>query len=207
MARRHTLPPSPSGAAQAADRRPRFWRWLWRSSALAALIGAAWLCSRPFTPAFRSDAALGEGFWHYSNGRYEQAVQAFGEALTQDPLNAAAHLNRGDAYAALGQWEAALADYDAVIALYPEYPWAYASRGEAYLVLGRAGQALADFDTVIALKPDYALAYYDRASTYDLLGDAARTSADYARFLELYDLPDARADYARERLQELASAR
>ncbi|GAB4482210.1 MAG: hypothetical protein Kow00124_30890 [Anaerolineae bacterium] len=200
----------PSGTLDDTQRRPvsrsqrsRFWRVLTIGTLALLLVGAGWLFSRPLTRPYRSDAALGRGFWHYNQGRYGQAINAFDEAIRINPQNAAAYYNRGQAQYDLGNYEAALADFSAVIALHPDYPWVYEERGQTYLALERYEEALADFDHMIALKPQYALAYFYRAQAHDTLGDVAQARADYARFLELYGLDDVRVRLARARLEAL----
>ncbi len=185
--------------------RSRFWRVLALGTLALLLVGAGWLFSRPLTRPYRSDAALGRGFWHYSQGRYGQAINAFDEAIRINPQNAAAYYNRGQAQYDLGNYQAALDDFSTVIALYPDYPWVYEERGQTYLALERHEEALADFDHMIALKPQYALAYFYRAQAHDMLGDVEAARADYTRFLELYGLVDVRVRLARARLEVLGA--
>lgn len=95
-------------------------------------------------------------------GRYEEAIAEFDEAIRLDPTLAPAYSNRGGAYSNLGQYQRAIEDYDEAIRLDPQHAPAYSDRGDAYTKLGRHEQSIEDFDEAILLDPQLAIAYADR---------------------------------------------
>jgi tetratricopeptide (TPR) repeat protein len=74
------------------------------------------------------------------------------------PADAAAHFNRGNAYAAVGAYEHAIHDFDQAIDLAPDQSLPYFSRGLAYYRTGKCQLAIGDFDQAIKLKRDFAQA-------------------------------------------------
>jgi lipoprotein NlpI len=92
---------------------------------------------------------------------------------------AAAHYNRGNAYAAKGDQAAAIADYDEAIRLESRNAPALNNRGTARSEKGETEAALADFSAALKLNPRFASAYFNRANAYAAKGEADRAIADY----------------------------
>jgi tetratricopeptide (TPR) repeat protein len=67
------------------------------------------------------------------------------------PDDAAACLQRGNAYFKAGEWDKAIAEYDKAIQLQPDLAEAYYNRGIAYLSEGDSGSAIADLKKCIEL--------------------------------------------------------
>ncbi len=190
------------GKAAAPPLKDRLWRWAGLAFLLGGAAAALWLFTRPMTPSYQADMWLGRGFWHYQNGRYKQAVEAFDEALAIDPAHAAAYYNRAHAYADLGQYAEALTDYGHVIDLYPGFAEVYAERGQLYWEIGEYPAALADLNTALDLRPYDVRALFWRARTHDSMGDESAARADFEAFLQSYDIDDEQAGYARRYLGE-----
>jgi len=96
-------------------------------------------------------------------GDYEQALEAFSQALKGDPNNARLHYLRGVTYTWLEDYDKALIDLNRAIKLTPKYTEAYYKRGMAHLNLGNYGLAGKDFDQALKLDADYADAYVGRS--------------------------------------------
>jgi lipoprotein NlpI len=92
---------------------------------------------------------------------------------------AAAHYNRGNAYAAKGDQAAAMSDYDEAIRLEPKNALALNNRGTAHSDKGESDAAIADFSAAIKLNARFASAYFNRANAYAAKGEADRAIADY----------------------------
>ena len=105
-------------------------------------------------------------------GRLEEAIKGYDEAIRLDPQDADSYHKRGFAYFNLGQYERAIEDYDEAIRLNSQYTDAYIARGNAYANLGQPQRAIDDFDEAIRLDPQHALAYYNRGNAYTNLGPA-----------------------------------
>ncbi len=98
-----------------------------------------------------SGAALQE------EGRYEEAIRAYDEAIRLDSQFAVAYGGRGLAYDSLGQHQRAIQDLDEAIRLDPQLAMAYNNRGLAYDNLGQHQRAIQDLDEAIRLDPQLAL--------------------------------------------------
>ena len=99
-------------------------------------------------------------------GKLQEAVQAFDEAIQLNPDSAEAYSNRGNALKELGQlenaaasYENAIASYDIAIQLKPDFAEAYYNRGNGLKDLGRLDEAVESYGKAIQLKPDFAGAY------------------------------------------------
>jgi tetratricopeptide (TPR) repeat protein len=95
-------------------------------------------------------------------GRSNEALEAFRQAETLDPLNARFAANLAGALAKLERWEEAAAAYERAAALAPAAP-TYMKLGSAYRRLGDARRALAAFEKAREL---------DREGSGPLLGIA-----------------------------------
>ena len=130
------------------------------------------------------------GYLLSGQGKHEEAISAYDEALRLQPDHAVFYNNRGNAKSNLGQHEAALGDYNEALRLKPDFAEAYNNRGNVKSILRRHEAAIVDFDEALRLKPDYAEAYNNRGSTKGQLGqleaalsnfdDALRLKPDYA---------------------------
>ena len=104
---------------------------------------------------------LSEAEKHYNagvelqeQGRLEEAIGEYDEAIRLDPQLALAYLNRGAVYNEKNEFSKAIADCDKAIELAPNLFEAYYNRGLAYAELGEKAEATADFEKVIALSDD-----------------------------------------------------
>lgn len=120
------------------------------------------------------------GVIHAQQGRNEQALAEIDAALTLQPDDAEAHLNRANVLKVMGRADEALAGYARALELKPEWPQALNNRGTVLQTLGRHGEALAEYDRALASAPGYAEALNNRGS---VLQDLKRP----ADALECYD--------------------
>jgi Tfp pilus assembly protein PilF len=114
-----------------------------------------------------------------------RAIADHSAAIQQDPKNANAYYNRGNAYAENGDTDRAIADYTAAIRLNPTHANAYFNRGNGYSNKGETDRAMADYTAAIRLEPTYANAYYNRGNGYSNKGDTDRAIADYTEAIRL----------------------
>ena len=125
------------------------------------------------------------GYLLSQQGKLEDAIAAYDEAIRRKPGYAEAYRNRGNAKDDLGRYEAAIADFDEAIRRKPDYAEAYRNRGNAKSKLGQHEDAITDFDEAIRRKPHYAKAYFNRGNAKSKLGriDEARQDFEKARDL------------------------
>ena len=146
-----------------------------------------------------SKVRLGQAATHYnaglelhSQGRIEEAIAEYDQAIRLDSALGLAYLNRAGAYGQLGQHQRAIQDYDGAIRLDPEFVLAYLNRGSAYVTLGQFQRAIQDLDEAIRLDPMIAEAYASRGGAYGSLGQFQRAIRDLDEAIRL-NPSDARA--------------
>ena len=134
----------------------------------------------------------------FQSRNYDEAIQAYNQAIRLDHKSAAAYAGRALVYYCKGNMELAkpaakdttenqdylnaLSDYNLAIALNPAETSYRLGRVHVYMKLSRSQDALADLNTVVQDRPD-------DYSAYDL-------RADVYRELKLYDLALADLDRA-----------
>lgn len=126
---------------------------------------------------------LGNTYW--SKGLYDQASQAYNQAIGLDGTFGLAYLGRGNTYLKQGNYDQALADYNLIIQNRPDFAGTYNNRAVAYREMGQHDLALQDLNQAIGLNPDSAEAYYNRALTYRSMGQQAMAQQDLKRAIEL----------------------
>ena len=120
-----------------------------------------------------------------NEGRYEDAIAEFTEAIELDPAYALGYNNRGWAYSEKGQYDLAIADLSKAIELNPELAVAYSNRGSAYNNKGQLELAIADLNNAIKLDPELVAAYNNRGLVYSSKGQWEPAIADFTKAIEL----------------------
>ena len=92
---------------------------------------------------------------HLDQGKLDQAIADYTEAIRLKPDFLAAYLNRGTARRKKGENDQAIADYTKVIQLKADLFEAYTLRGICYGKKGRYEEAVADFTKALEKKPHY----------------------------------------------------
>ncbi|MGA2070269.1 MAG: tetratricopeptide repeat protein [Sedimentisphaerales bacterium] len=105
-----------------------------------------------------------------SMGRYQDAIEAYKQAIKINPYFADAFVGLGITYGKLDQWQNEVETYKQAIKLKPGYANAYYNLGIAYKDLGRLEDAMEAWKQAVKNKPDYAEAYNNLGVTYYQLG-------------------------------------
>ena len=155
---------------------------------LVALGGLTWRQSAIYTDLdtfWRAILAANPGSWraHYilgdnlsEQGRLDEAIAQYQEALEIQPDYAYAHNNLGNALRQKGQVSEALAHYRKALELQPNLAWANCNLGAIFLQQGQVDEAIAQFQRALQVgmpvfnKPMFAPA--GRAQIHYLLGCA-----------------------------------
>ena len=118
-------------------------------------------------------------------GKYQQAIERYSQALELDPQLPAAYNNRGNSFYHTDQIDLAIQDYEKALALDPRHADAYSNRGNAYKHRGNPVRAIQDFNRSLELDPRSAETYYNRGNAHTDLGDPARAVQDYSKAMKL----------------------
>ena len=145
----------------------------------------------------------GIGLAHMGQNHYEEAVDAFKEALAADgsiPGDVDYDINYyvGVCYYKLGKFEDAKMRFDSVLDLKPKAVDAYVERGTVLLAMGNKEEAKADFDKAVELSPkNYGLSI----DIYCILRDAGEEQEGDAFLQKAVESGDKKMpDYDRGRL-------
>jgi tetratricopeptide (TPR) repeat protein len=115
----------------------------------------------------------------------QEALALLNTYLAQNPKDAQALVERGDAYEALNRYTEAAADYTAALSINPDFAYAYASRCESRENLDEYKPALADCDRALELDPKLAYALRERAYVNLDLNDVAAANVDADKAVEV----------------------
>jgi tetratricopeptide (TPR) repeat protein len=125
-------------------------------------------------------------------GRTEEAIQQFQEAIRLKPGYADAHNSLGAALAKKGQIDEAIRQYQEAIRLRRDHAEAHNNLGVALEEKGRFDEAISQYQQAIRLKPDYAEAHYNLGAA---LGKKGQFDEAIRQFQEAIRLTPDYADY------------
>ena len=91
-------------------------------------------------------------------GKYRDAVAEYDQAISMNPTEVDAFVNRGFCWHRQGLNQQALADLTYALHIDPMHSEAFNTRGMALKELGRYDEAIDDFENTLALDPDHPLA-------------------------------------------------
>ncbi len=110
-----------------------------------AIVAALFLLGAAGTASAQNPKLyIDRGMENCQNGRYDQSIQDFNEALKLKANDPEIITLRGIAYYAKGQNDKAMADFDQAIKLNPQYGRAYYQRGMVYQNTEKFDKAVAD---------------------------------------------------------------
>ena len=92
-------------------------------------------------------------------GKLDEAIQAFTNAISIKPNFAEAYYNMGLGFKEQGKLDEAIEAYTNAISIKPDFAEAYYNMGNALLDQGKLDEAIEAFTNAISIKPDYAEAY------------------------------------------------
>ncbi len=154
---------------------------------------------RPFNP--RARMHLGNAL--LKEGRTEEAIESYRQALRLDPDYYTAHYNLGNVMAGRRKVEEAYAYFRRALEIKPEAVEAHNNLGVLLAQEGRTAEAIESFHTALRIDPDDTAAYFNLGVTYVRLGEGRKATEFFEKVIEL------KPDYApaREALRSLCSPR
>lgn len=102
----------------------------------------------------KSKALSLDGDKFYTRKKYNEAIEAYTQAIVLNPKDYSFFNNRGVAYHAKGEFENAIADYSKAVELNPKHFSSFNNRGAAYEDLGLMEQAIEDYQKATELDPE-----------------------------------------------------
>jgi tetratricopeptide (TPR) repeat protein len=157
-------------------------RYLISACALALLV---FLAATAWIGVTREFSDQSEGLHYEAKGEHDSAIASFSKAITAEPKNSDAYLDRAKSYVAKGDHDHAIADYTKAIEIEPSDAIVYRKRADAYRVKGALDNAITDYSKAIELDPKDALAYYLRGVTYNANKSDDRAIADFTKAIEI----------------------
>jgi protein O-mannosyl-transferase len=104
-------------------------------------------------------------------GKIEEALYHFNEAIHIKPDYATAYNNRGIVYGGLGQYQLAMQDFNQAIRLKSNYADAFNNKGLTYFKTGQYQLATEYYNQAIISNPYHANAYCNRSVVYFIQGN------------------------------------
>lgn len=118
-------------------------------------------------------------------GKLDQSVAHYLEAISIDPQFADAYCNLGNAYKDLGNWDEALSCYKTALSLEPQYVEALVCLGGLFKDSNRLAEAATTYRKALETRPDCAEALANLVHTNVLLCDWRDRDNDFARLAQL----------------------
>jgi tetratricopeptide (TPR) repeat protein len=127
-------------------------------------------------------------------GKIDEAITQYTDALRIKPDFAEAHLNLGTALAAQGRIDEAMAQYSEALRIKPDFPGAHINMGAALAGQGRIDEAIAQYFEALRIKPDFPEAHNNLGIALARQGRIDEAMAHYSEavrikpdFLEAYN--------------------
>lgn len=106
------------------------------------------------------------GLFYAKQGRLDEAIVQFKDALAIDPNYANAHSNLGRAYDEKGMLDEAISECNKTLAIDPKHAVAYNNLGTIFKKKGMLDEAISHHKKALNIKPNYAEAHYNLSVAY-----------------------------------------
>lgn len=134
-----------------------------------------------------SDAHNYLGVIYFRNGRVDQAIEAYKEALSNllylNPQDA--HLNLGVAYLSRKEYGKAATHLETAVSLVPDFAIAYNNLGEAYEGLRRNREARRAYEKALEFDPDYVDAHLNLGKLLYRSGERKKAAESFTEVVRL----------------------
>jgi protein O-GlcNAc transferase len=128
---------------------------------------------------------IDEGHALEAEGRLDEALQRYLDAIRLAPNPARSHLNHGNILLLKGDLKGALDAFGTAIKHNPEYAGAYYNIGNALLGDGQFDEAVANYRQALEIKPDYAEVHCSLGVALKELGQLDDAVASFRNALEI----------------------
>ena len=120
-----------------------------------------------------------------SQGRLDEAVASYRNALAINPNYAEAHNNLGIALKAQGKLDEAIASYQRAIAINQDYAEAHSNLGIALNADGKREEAVESFQRAVSINPSFVEGYLNLANALDAHEELDEAVASYRNALAI----------------------
>jgi len=120
-----------------------------------------------------------------AEGKKEEAITHYREAIKIDPDNDRAYYNFGVTLAAEGKKEEAIAHYREAIRINPDMYMAHANLGNALAAQGKYSEAIAHYLAVIKINPNNYETHFNLANSLEKQGRVEEAIASYREVLRI----------------------
>lgn len=148
-----------------------------------------------------SKALVDRGWVLENEGKYDEALSLYDQALELDSNNYLAYKHRGTVNIRMKNYDQAEREFAKAIDLAPNHASTYYNRGLMYYEMGEYDKSVSDYSRAIELEPHYANALMNRAAAYLKKGDLVKASADYRRYVQFN--PHDKSSYPAQWLQSI----
>ena len=131
------------------------------------------------------------GFVFDQEGKYDESIRCYTEAITLQPDFAEAYSLRGTALTEKDDLYNAIKDHNRAIRIQPNVSYLCVLRGITYGTKGRLVNAIRDFSQALKFDPSASDAHYNRGKAFELKGNLDKALKDYDKAIHL------KPDYAR----------
>jgi protein O-mannosyl-transferase len=118
-------------------------------------------------------------------GRLDEAIDHYREAVRLRPQNPQSHYDLGIAFRKEGQTNDAILEYKRALQLRPDYQKAHNNLGNVLLQTGRVDEAASHFRSALELQPDYAEAHNNLGNALMQEQSVDEAISHYERALEI----------------------
>ncbi len=143
------------------------------------------LLAMSISSAEASVATMNRGNAYKAKSDLDRALRDYDEAITLDPKNAGAYVDRALILTQKGHREGAMKDYNDAIRLNPQQWEAYFNRAANLREEGESTKAIADLTKVTELNPKFVGTYVNRAAVYFRQSEFDKAISDWNRAIEI----------------------
>lgn len=152
----------------------------------------------------KSEEAKARGNKHFTDGKWQEAIEEYTEALKRNPNNYKVYSNRAACYSKLMAWQQGLDDCEKCLSIEPSFVKAYIRKGKIQHFLKAYSQALDTFNKGLELDPRCTDLLQARALTINKINEEnASGQVDPQRQQEAMKDPEIRAILADPMVQNV----
>lgn len=154
------------------------------------------IVSNGFIQCSEEDSLIKKAMDFSLKGKFDEAINAYNEAIQINPQSMHAYRHRGLVYKLKGNLDQAIADYSKAIEIKSDFAVNYLHRGKIYFEKGNLEEAISDYTKTIEIefKADkfrldmiIGEAYLNRGIAYKSKGDSQQSISDLNKAIEFFN--------------------